>query len=170
MPNGRVTHAEQDGVHVLRYSGKVDYMSAPAIQTFVEHLIERGHVSGLVFDLTDAEGLDSTNLGLLARVNERVHERGGGESVIVSSNDDINGVLYSMGFDQIFDIVSSGAVVPRDGDATIEPVTPSQEELRCTMLEAHRALVRLSETGRVQFEEVVACLENERKERTNGSR
>lgn len=161
MPNGRVTHAERDGVHVLRYFGKVDYMSAPAIQSFVEHLIERGEVSGLVFDLTDAEGLDSTNLGLLARVNERVHARCGGESVIVSTNDDINGVLYSMGFNQIFAIVTDGDGSRVESDTSIEPAAPSQEELRSTMLEAHRALVRLSEAGRVQFADVVACLERD---------
>jgi hypothetical protein len=37
----------------------------------------------------------------------------------------------------------------------------SAAELQSTMLEAHRALIRLSEAGRLEFEPVVACLERD---------
>jgi anti-anti-sigma factor len=159
MPNGQVTHAKQDGVHVLRYVGRVDYMSAPAIQRFLDELMQQSPFSGLIFDLTRAEALDSTNLGLLARVNERVCAAGGAESMIVSPSEDINDVLCSMGFDQSFDIIRGERQESGAPDAPIDVSTPSAHELRHTMLEAHRALVRLSELGRVQFQDVVACLE-----------
>lgn len=163
--NGQVTHAEHNGVHVLRYFGRVDYMSAPAIQRFLDELIERTQIAGLVFDLTEADALDSTNLGLLARVNERVRHVASSESMIVARSGDVRDVLLSMGFDQTFDIVTDAdapASVPAlaVGDAIQTPV-PSHADLHDTMLEAHRALVRLSEAGRVQFEPVVACLESD---------
>jgi anti-anti-sigma factor len=151
MPNGRVTHAEADGVHVLRYFGRVDYILAPAIKRFADDLVNHGAVRGWVFDLTNAEILDSTNLGLLARLG------GGGHNVIVSTSDDINSVLRSMSFDQIFDIVTAPPAT--GGEAAIGVAPPSARELGQTMLEAHRALVALSETGRIQFEDVVAALE-----------
>lgn len=160
MPNGHVTHAERDGVHVLRYFGKVDYMSAPAIQRFLDDLLERQRISGLIFDLTDAEALDSTNLGLLARVNARVHDAGTTGSLIVSKSEDINGVLRSMGFDQICEIVTEEPHAADPREEPIEPVSATEDELRQTMLEAHRALVRLSEAGRLEFQDVVACLES----------
>ena len=159
MPNGRVTHAERDGVHVLRYFGRVDYMSAPAIKRFTDHLVDED-ICGLVFDLSEADNLDSTNLGLLARVADRALQRCGARSVIVSTREDINCVLTSMGFDQIFTIVK-GAMreqpVPQ-GDELEAPPAP-EDELRNVMLEAHRTLMGMSETGRAQFEEVVKCLE-----------
>ncbi|HYO94624.1 MAG TPA: STAS domain-containing protein [Polyangiaceae bacterium] len=162
MPNGHVTHAERNGIHVLRYFGKVDYMAAPAIQRFLDDLLEHERVSGLVFDLTSAEGLDSTNLGLLARVNDRVHDAAGAGSMIVSRSEDINDVLRSMGLDRIFEIVTDEPAPLHDCCAK-ESIDvdrpPSESELRHTMLEAHRALVDLSDAGREQFHDVVACLE-----------
>lgn len=161
MAKARITHAERDGVHVLRYAGRVDYMSAPAIRRFVEALIDRGNVAGLVFDLSEAEALDSTNLGLLARIHERAQRCQCGGSLIVSRNEDINGVLRSMGFEQIFDIVED----VRDSDLSctdcLDEQCPSRTELRETMLEAHRALMDLSDAGRAQFADVVATLESE---------
>ena len=82
MSLGHVTHAAQQGVHVLRYFGTVNYTLAPGLQQFLQHLFVDDQVSGLVFDLTAAESLDSTNLGLMARANERVRETGAPNSVI----------------------------------------------------------------------------------------
>ncbi|MEI9938399.1 MAG: STAS domain-containing protein [Pseudomonadota bacterium] len=166
MSLGHVTHAAQKGVHVLRYFGTVNYTLAPGLQQFLQHLIVDDHVCGLVFDLTAAESLDSTNLGLMARANEQIRETGAPNSVIISGNEDIDVVLRSMGFDQTFDLLPAD---PLSGnaelvDAKSDPVvtaSPSATELQRTMIDAHRALVRLSEAGRVAFEPVVACLERD---------
>ncbi|HYQ46240.1 MAG TPA: STAS domain-containing protein [Polyangiaceae bacterium] len=161
MTLGHVTHAAQEGVHVLRYFGTVNYTLAPGLQQFLQHLLVDDHVSGLVFDLTAAESLDSTNLGLMARVNEQARESGAPNSVIISCNEDIDVVLRSMGFDQTFDLL---AAEQTPSNASADPVatpSPSPADLQRTMIEAHRALMRMSEAGRVAFEPVVACLERD---------
>ena len=163
MPSGHVTHAHKEGFHVLRYFGRVDYMLATSINRFADRLIAAGGVGGLIFDLTEAENLDSTNLGLLARIAERVRTAGGGRSVIVSTSDNINCVLRSMSFDQIFDIVTDPTDFSTVPNEAIETEPQSQEELLSTMLDAHRTLVSLSESDRLQFQDVVACLESEQK-------
>ena len=162
MTLGHVTHAARGGVHVLRYFGSVNYTLAPGLQRFLDSIVHDGALSGLVFDLTAAESLDSTNLGLMARANEEARCAGVGQSVIISSNEDIAGVLKSMGFEHSFDMV------PSDGgfaDANDEPVDSvpcsSITELQRTMIDAHRALMRLSEAGRLEFEPVVTCLERD---------
>lgn len=160
MTLGHVTHAARNGVHVLRYFGSVNYTLAPGLQRFLEAIIHDGTISGLVFDLTAAESLDSTNLGLMARANEEVRCAGVAQSVIISNNEDIDDVLRSMGFEQSFEVVHTDGAPA--GDA--EPVPsepPAAQELQRTMLDAHRALVRLSEAGRVEFEPVVECLERD---------
>jgi anti-anti-sigma factor len=160
MTLGHVTHAAQAGVHVLRYFGTVNYTLAPGLQRFLNQLIHHGQLSGLVFDLTAAESLDSTNLGLMARVNEEVHDLGAANSVIISNNEDIDSVLRSMGFDQTFDLYPA-ARVPEAPAEAVAAEPPSATELHHTMLDAHRALCRLSEAGRLEFEPVVACLERD---------
>ncbi len=169
MPGGRVTHAESEGVHVLRYFGRVNYVLAPAIKQFADDLVNQGDVRGWVFDLTHAELLDSTNLGLLARLAFRSGEAEPARSIIVSPSDDINSVLHSMSFDQLFEIVTVAplaetAPMPEAtgiGEEDIGGDVPSRRELGQTMLDAHRALIALSESGRLQFEQVVAALEAE---------
>ncbi|HKO53215.1 MAG TPA: STAS domain-containing protein [Polyangiaceae bacterium] len=166
MSLGHVTHAAQKGVHVLRYFGTVNYTLAPGLQQFLQHLFVDDQVSGLVFDLTSAESLDSTNLGLMARANEQVRETGAPNSVIISGNEDIDVVLRSMGFDQTFDLLPADPrpADPRLSDVSADPVvtaSPSAAELQRTMIDAHRALVRMSEAGRLAFEPVVACLERD---------
>jgi anti-anti-sigma factor len=150
MTSGHVIYAEKDGFHVLRYVGRANYMLAPGIKRFIDELVTHGGISGLIFDLTQAEHLDSTNLGLMARAAERIRNSGGPRSLIVSTSEDINCVLRSMGFDQIFNIVHE-----------LRTETPSQEQVRQTMVEAHRTLMGLSDAGRLQFRDVVACLESE---------
>ena len=163
MPSGHVTHAQKEGFHVLRYFGRVDYMLATSINRFADRIIQKGGVGGLIFDLTEAENLDSTNLGLLARIAERVRTAGGGRSVIVSTSDNINCVLRSMSFDQIFEIVTDPTDFSTVEDDEIEAEPQSQEELLNTMLDAHRTLVSMSDADRLQFQDVVACLESELK-------
>jgi anti-anti-sigma factor len=150
---GRVTHAAAEGVHVLRYFGRVDYVLAAAIKRFADDLISHEDVRGWIFDLTEAELLDSTNLGLLARLGGDV------KNVIVSTSDDINSVLRSMSFDQMFDIVTDPAAAPTGEAEAISAAAPSRRELGQTMLEAHRTLMGMSEQSRLQFHEVVAALE-----------
>ncbi|MFZ5896175.1 MAG: STAS domain-containing protein [Myxococcota bacterium] len=161
MTSGHVTHAQKEGVHVLRYFGTVNFLLAPGIQNFVDHLIDDGGVSGLVFDLSCASSLDSTNLGLMARVNERLVSKGAANSVIISGNEDIDVVLRSMGFDRTFELLPSNRQDCEPDLETIETPSPSSVELRRTMLDAHHALMRMSEAGRKEFEAVVACLESE---------
>jgi anti-anti-sigma factor len=157
---GHVTHAAREGVHVLRYFGTVNYTLAPGLQRFLTHLIHGGSVSGLVFDLTAAVSLDSTNLGLMARANEEVHDLGAANSVIISNNEDIDVVLRSMGFDQTFDLFPASNALAEPAEP-VAATSPSATELHHTMLDAHRALCRLSEAGRLEFEPVVACLERD---------
>src|SRR5688500_15929131 len=105
MADGRVTYSESSGWHVLHYFGRVDYTMAPAIDRFVDTLLHDHQPHPFVFDMTEARLIDSTNLGLVARIADKVQQAGQGRSTIVSDRDDIDEVLDSMGFRAIFDVV-----------------------------------------------------------------
>jgi anti-anti-sigma factor len=162
MSEGRVTYAQEDGWHVLRYFGRVDYTLAPTLDRFVQRMFEDGGVRPFVFDLRQARMMDSTNLGLLARIAERVRLGDGGRSVIVSSHQDINDVIRSMGFEQIFDIRSELPFIPRsDCEELVTGEAPSHGELLRTILDAHRTLASLNDYDRKRFQDVVTMLEAE---------
>jgi anti-anti-sigma factor len=168
MPEGRVTYSDTDGVHVLHYSGRVDYTMAPAIDRFVDSLLSAAASPGgapggfrpFVFDMTEARLIDSTNLGLVARIAHRV--QGAGRCTIVSDTEDIDDVLESMGFQAIFDLVRHHPAVHGGiAESAITGEECSQGELLRTMLEAHRTLASLNEKDRAEFKDVVTMLEAE---------
>jgi anti-anti-sigma factor len=162
MPDGRVTYTRCNHSHVLHYFGRVDYTLAPAIERVAGRFLDDEAEPEILFDLSCATLLDSTNLGLIARLAERNRRAGQRRPVIVSRNDDITAVLASMGFDQIFDIVfDHPALTVPSQEQAITGGPPSKGELLDTMLAAHRTLVGLNDKDRAEFEGVVAWLESE---------
>lgn len=162
MADGRVTYSDGEGCHVLHYFGRVDYTMAPAINRFVDSLLSDREARPFIFDMTEARLIDSTNLGLVARIANRVQGVGLGRCTIVSDNEDIDDVVESMGFHAIFNLTRQHPAV-HDGSAEA-PVTGeecSQGELLRTMLEAHKTLASLNEKDRAQFKDVVSMLEAE---------
>jgi anti-anti-sigma factor len=174
MADGRVTYAAEGGWHVLRYFGRVDYTMAPAIERFVENLAHASPPARpFVFDVTDASILDSTNLGLIARLVERVRVEGAGRCTVVAKNGDIDDVMRSMGFEEIVDLAEHappqvGTPGSDGGPVQQELVTDesaSQGEMLRTMLEAHRALIGLDDQDCAQWRDVVTMLEAEMRTR-----
>ena len=160
--SGRVTYAGGDDFHVLRYHGRVTYPAAPAIKRFADGLLASTNVGEWIFDLSSAECLDSTNLGIVARIADLAQSRDRARVRILSSNDDITRVLRSMRFDQMFEVVTDlPAPTGTSPGSVIGTATGSPDELGQTMLDAHRMLMTLGEVPRLQFKEVVAQLEAE---------
>lgn len=165
---GRVLHASHDHVHVLRYVGQIRHPLAPSIDNFVNRLFDCDDVSGFVIDLSEADSIDSTNLGELARIARRLLDEGGRRPVIISPKPDISQVLHSMAFDEVFEI-EDDARVGKPGDAAAAdahdediPIAPlGPDRARDIILEAHRCLMEMSDENRQRFKDVVAMLESE---------
>jgi anti-anti-sigma factor len=159
MREGRILYADHDRVHVLRYVGDVRHPLAASLSAFVDKLLERIDGDALVFDLTEADAIDSTNLGEIARIADRLGARGSKRAAILSTRPEISQVLYSMAFDEVFDICTE-LTAPAGGQA-IPEVVPSRELTLRTILSAHQRLMLMSESNRKQFTEVVDLMERE---------
>jgi len=166
MPNtrrGKILHNEtQSGVHVLRYLGWVNYALAPSLRQYFESLLDNS-AGGLVFDLSAVVAIDSTNLGLLARMAVRFRARHAAVPVLIAVKRDLREFLRSIGFHEIFQIVED-ATNSEDGKA-IGIEEASRGNLLHTMLDAHRALSSINDDNRERFEEVVVWLEDEDEKR-----
>lgn len=159
MADGKVLHGSHDGVHVLRFVGDIRYPLAPAVTELLSRLFSAGGVTGFVVDLTEASSIDSTNLGLLARLAVRAGECCGHRMTVVACNEDIRELLDSMGISTVCDIVGRS---PNGGGATTTVADSGpvgEDALASVMLDAHRALMELSRSNREQFHDVVAMLE-----------
>lgn len=159
--DGKVLYARHRGVHCLRYVGQIRYPLAPSVAHFVDELLhELDHPPAFVIDLNETESIDSTNLGLLARIANRVRQCGGPRVTITSEREELNELLEGMAFDELFDIVEGNGWVAETGEMV--PLEESDlETMQDTILEAHRTLMALAEDNRERFAEVVAALERD---------
>jgi anti-anti-sigma factor len=161
MRQDRVLYATHEGIHVLRFVGNIRYWLAPSLDRFVNRLFQSSSLSGLLIDLTETESIDSTNLGLLARIAIRIRERDQPRVTILSDCAYINELLLAMSLDQVFDITSEAGFDVLE-DAHPLPIENADHDVVMRIaLDAHRALMRLSEKNRQIFQDVVTLLEGE---------
>lgn len=159
MNDGQVYYAEHEGTGVFRFEGAIRYTIAHALDRFLDDLFARNTVKTLIVDLNPTESIDSTGLGLLARIANFVRRRDHDRPLLFSSQADINALLSSICLDNAFTVcerpLDSAAGVPLD------PGAPSETEIAQTILAAHRLLCEMNETNRAQFQNVVAAFERE---------
>ncbi|HEY6558037.1 MAG TPA: STAS domain-containing protein [Polyangiaceae bacterium] len=159
MPEGRVLYAGREHAHVLRYVGDVRHSLAPSVSEFVDGLLDREPDAELLFDFSQAEIIDSTNLGAIARIADRVTTGSGKRVTIFSPRAEMTQVLFSMAFDEVFDICTESS--PDEGGAPIPRVEASHEASSRTVLLAHQRLMQMSDSNREQFREVVELMERD---------
>jgi anti-anti-sigma factor len=158
MDNGKVLHASHDNIHVLRFIGDIRYPLSPSIDRFLDGIFAGPEPAGFVIDLTETDSIDSTNLGLLARIAKRMQSLNARRVTIVSNRPDINSVLTSMALDEVFDIVENTGLDTGASQEVLRENT-DKETLARTLIDAHRALMDINEHNREMFRDVVTSLE-----------
>ena len=68
MPAGKLLAAQHDGIYILKLVGDVRVNLCTAIDDYFEHMFEDPDLESVLVNLCDAEGIDSTTLGLLAKL------------------------------------------------------------------------------------------------------
>src|SRR5690606_28186850 len=106
MTTGRIQFAESEGTFVLKFIGDVRLNLCAALDAYIEKIFSALTFESIVIDLTETHGIDSTSLGLLAKLSILSNNRVGLLPTLVSTHEDMNRLLQSMGFDQIFNIVA----------------------------------------------------------------
>lgn len=158
MSTGKIQFAEQDGTFVLKFTGEVRLTLCSALDATIEHIFSALNFSSIVIDLTETQSIDSTTLGLLAKLSILSRQRIGLLPMLTTSNPDILRLLDSMGFDQVFNIVETILPCP-DCLTDLPPQDQSETEVRSRVLEAHRVLMGLNESNRNAFRDLVSALE-----------
>ncbi|MFC3608893.1 anti-sigma factor antagonist RssC [Stutzerimonas tarimensis] len=158
MTTGKIQFAEWDGTFVLKFIGEIRLTLCSALDGTIEQMFTAVNFSSIVIDLTETRSIDSTTLGLLAKLSILSREKVGLLPMLVTTNPDITRLLQSMGFDQVFNIVDSP--LPQEDDLTDLPVQDQSEEVvKAKVIEAHQILMSLNESNREAFRDLVSALE-----------
>ena len=158
MQEGRILAASHDGAYVIRLVGDVRLSLCTSIDDYFVHMFEDEAFASVWVDLCEAEGIDSTTLGLLAKLALKVKEKFGFQPVIYSCDSGINRLLKSMGFQRLFEIHEEAGTNPTDINE-IPIVQDSEEGVKEKVIEAHRVLMDISDENRVRFKDLMSALE-----------
>jgi len=166
MSTGRIRYAIHEGVAVIEFVGDVrytpenSYRLSASLAAFIDRLFDQESFDHVLLDFTRATGIDSTNLGVVAKIAQRTEERLGERATIISTQPDMTRILQSVGFGQIFDIVTDPHAA--QVETTDIPQTGSSERQRkLLVLEAHERLYTLNEENQEMFRDIIRLLENE---------
>lgn len=158
MSSYKILQAERQGVYILKFIGEIRLNLCPTLDKIIETMGNDPEFRTVIIDLTEADILDSTTLGLLAKIAILARERTRLLPTIISTNPDVTRLILSMGFDQIFIIVSQAAT-RMEHLAELPILHASEAEVFEKVLMAHRVLMELNEHNRKAFQELVMALE-----------
>ena len=160
MLKGRILVVDHDGTHVLKFLGDVRLTLCPALDQYLDNIFNSRHFKTILIDLTDTQGIDSTSLGMLAKMSIRMKKQMGFVPTLVSVNDNITRALLSMGFDKVF-------VLVKQLDEDLEPMQELAEgdfsdlSVQQKVLEAHRTLMGMNQKNHQEFKNLVDVLESQ---------
>ena len=161
MNTGQIYYAIAEQRGFLKLAGEIRYPLGQCLHQAVNSLFSGPEIQGVVVDVQETEFIDSTCLGLLARVATQKPQKTRERPVIVSTHADINRLLETMGFDHAFVLLHNPAVSAADFGQTKEPAKASARLDRQMVLDAHRALCEINENNRHLFLNVIEQLEKD---------
>ena len=161
MNSGRILVATVNNVPILKFVGDVRVLMSGMMDSYFSSLYGRAILDRMVVDMTETQGIDSTALGLIAKMAIQLRNRFNVSPTIVSTNPDITRILKSMSFDLICYIVEEPLASKVNYDELNEKAE-SEDAVRKKVIEAHQTLMTLSEDNRIEFQDLVSALKANR--------
>ena len=162
MSNGRVLMASHQGKYIIKLTGDVRMTLCTTIDSCLNSMVEDAKFSTVIVDVTEAEGIDSTSLGMLAKISRLATPKMGQTPLLISYKPDITRVIESMGFrDVVFTIVSETDLDEAVELEELQVGEPDEDTARDRVLEAHKILMSLNDSNRKTFRDLVECIESQ---------
>lgn len=158
MNTGKILVAQTQGIYIIKFVGDVRLSLCSTLDQFTDQMFESDEFKTVIIDLTETQCIDSTSLGQLAKISILYKEKYGQLPTIISTQDDINRILMSMGFDQVFYIVKElVSHVEYLDELPLKSV--DEAEMKKRVLEAHKLLMDMNQNNRDAFQDLVNSLE-----------
>ena len=159
MASGKIQFAENEGTYVLKLLGEIRLTISSSLESFVDNMFNDPEFCSVIIDLSETRTIDSTSLGLLAKLSIQAKKRFNLVPIIITTQDDITRILMSMGFDSVFVMVREfdGLIKLQMNDLPNEYSSEPATQER--VLNAHKVLMSLNEENRQAFSELVKQLE-----------
>jgi anti-anti-sigma factor len=158
---GRILVADHLGVYVIKMLGDVRLTLCVSFDQYIETLFGENDFCTILFDLSEVDGLDSTTLGLIAKIAVKSENIKNIQPMIICSSPGIIKLLTSMGIDSVCQIIDSppSNYCPSQTFSGLS-VCDDEGVVKEKVLEAHCILMELNESNHETFKDLVQTLGN----------
>ena len=160
MSAGKILVSDNQGNYLLKFLGDVRVTLCGSLNRHMETIFGRQDVKNVIVDMLEAEGLDSTTLGLMAKLGLHCRKEYGINVQVFCQNPSILRTLDCMGLEEIFDIIQEVPAINAELHS-IESVSPEVDEIRRQVVEAHRLLMELNPDNSKEFIDLIRALESD---------
>ncbi len=142
--------------------GKGSFQNAPRLKAFATEMIHRGYRE-FVLDMKECTVMDSTFMGVLTGIAQRLMQMGHGGLHIIHLNERNRDLLQNLGLDQLFDIKPDLAVYEKPDELEPEALPSTaeeadQKEVAKIMYDAHKTLSDINPENAHKFKDVLDYL------------
>jgi len=157
--------ALEDGKYFLKLSGHLGYSGSGPLSDLISVIRDDDNCQGVMLDLREALMIDSTHLGLVARLAIESTAKRSQQLTILSNEYIVTQALKQTGLQHLAVILDAptGAV---PSSKTVECLPESKRNVVEVMLEAHQTLIGMNDENKATFQDVVEMLESSMKEKT----
>ena len=155
MFHGKIQYAEHDNLCVIKLVGDIRYTISEEFNDFVEGLFTKEYIEEILIDMTQTHYIDSTNLGILAKIANHERAEKHGKATIISDNEEILHLFKIMCFDQVFIILHTLDHEQEIDFTSIKETDHEHTKRSLIILEAHKTLMEMNEKNADTFRPVV---------------
>jgi anti-anti-sigma factor len=160
MGVGKILISDQSDNYLLKLVGDVRLTLSASLSRYMDGLFKNSNVKRVIIDMQEAEGVDSTTLGLIAKLGLHCRKCYNINVQLFCQNPSILRTLDCMGLADIIDICKQLPAV--EGDLhCLEAKDTKIDELREQVLESHKLLRQLNPENSVEFSDLIKALESE---------
>ncbi len=148
---GRILTARLDDVEYINFIGVVRYSDCSGLEAYIDQLFQSpAHVTEIAINLENAEMLDSTALGLLAKISIEFKKATERQPVIFVKKGELAHILRRVCFDQVFHIMTNQhnkTELTTDHDLNfveLATVDVGEKEVLDSVIMAHKSLAEIS--------------------------
>lgn len=155
-----ILYSIHENQYFIIIKGELRYSQAASFSDFIKRmLLDTEHQENILIDLRQCSFMDSTTLGLLAKIANYAVKNSLPKPVILSDNPEINALLESVGFDSVFFItdkdISTGKM------SAISQASLEQKDMASLILDAHQELTVLNDKNKDVFKNVIEMFSKE---------
>ena len=158
MASSRYLYAQKDRTYYLRLIGNLSYITCAGFKSFTDKIINENLAEEIFVDLSEAQSIDSTNLGILAKCALYFKSKKQTDPIIYCQDQDINITLRKNGFDTIFNIVVGDSPQVENMDELSLDKFNNREGLNNALVDAHEVLSKINESNKLKYKDVLKLL------------